>query len=293
MTTAIATVFPNFRIYDGPAYHYTDAGGLNGIVGSHTVWASSYTMLNDVSEIAHGVEEVLAARASWHPPVDAHPSAVHAVQRYLDALEATFERLPIYIISASIRPDLVNQFQGYAGGGGYAVELGSASALRPFDGEPDPSLWTLGWLEVFYKAAAKRDYVHQIMNDLVAPSSVVALAPVAGGSLQWVLEDAFASLVAVLKHEAFEAEQEVRYVFTYRGRPQFRPTPRGIVPFIKVGNHSGPLESKDPDGLLDLRGVYVGPPTSTANRRMRSVDLLLSKDYPRVSATDSGLPYLP
>jgi hypothetical protein len=131
------------------------------------------------------------------------------------------------------------------------------------------------------------------LDALVRPNSIVALAPSMGGSLQWVLEDTFATLVAVLKHQAFEAEQEVRYLLTYRGRPKFRPEPRGNVPFITVGNHQGPLESDKPDGRLPISGVHVGPPTSTAERRIRSVDLLLSKDYAGVRSTDSRLPYVP
>ena len=211
----------------------------------------------------------------------------------MDELEATFESLPIYIISASKKPGLVNQYQGYAGGGGYAVELGTGPVLRPIGTEEDPNLWIMGWLDVVYEGTAKREYVHEILNELVRPESIVALAPSMGRSLQWVLEDTFAALISVLKHEAFEAEQEVRYVFTYRGRPKFRPEPRGIVPFIKVGNHQGALKSEQPDGRLPITGVFVGPPASTAERRMRSVDLLLSKDYPGVRSTDSRLPYVP
>lgn len=291
--TAIASLYPNFRIHHGSAYHYTGASGLHGIVEGHALWASSYTMLNDVSEIRHGVEEVLTARQSWLPPDTASRSAVLAVGDFLDQLEARFENLPIYLISASKKPDLVNQYQGYAGGGGYAVELGSPPILRPFETEADENLWILGWLEVIYESTAKRTYVHEIMDELVRPDSIVALAPSMGGSLQWVLEDTFATLIAVLKHEAFASEQEVRYLFTYRARPHFRPEPRGIVPFIKVGNHKGPLESERPDGLLPINGVWVGPPTSTAQRRMRSVDLLLARNYSGVRATDSELPYVP
>lgn len=293
MPADVARLYPNFDLYSETAYHYTDSGGLLGIVEGHALWASSYTMLNDVSEIRHGVEEVLEARKSWAVPHSAHPGAVTAVEEYLDDLATTFERLPIYIISASKSPTLVNQYQGYAGGGGYAVGFGSGSIFRPFDAEVDANLWLLGWLNVVYEPVEKRNYVHRILDDLVAPDSMIALAPVMGGTLQWVLEDSFATLVAVLKHEAFAAEQEVRYIFTYRGRPHFRPTPRGVVPFVKVGNHGGPLSSMRPDGLLDLREVFIGPPSSTAEPRMRSVELLLSGEYSAAAVADSGLPFVP
>jgi hypothetical protein len=38
-----------------PLYHYTDAAGLEGIVKNHQVWFTSYTHLNDPTEIEYGM----------------------------------------------------------------------------------------------------------------------------------------------------------------------------------------------------------------------------------------------
>jgi hypothetical protein len=38
-----------------PLYHYTDAAGLDGIIKNQEVWFTSYTQLNDPSEISYGM----------------------------------------------------------------------------------------------------------------------------------------------------------------------------------------------------------------------------------------------
>ena len=38
-----------------PLYHYTDAAGLEGIVKNQQVWFTSYTHLNDPTEIKYGM----------------------------------------------------------------------------------------------------------------------------------------------------------------------------------------------------------------------------------------------
>ncbi|GAA1230176.1 hypothetical protein JOF42_000360 [Microbacterium phyllosphaerae] len=288
-----AILAPTPRRYDGPAYHYTGARGLHGMVTKHCVWATAYTMLNDELEIRHGVSEVLRAFATWKPGPNVSQQAALTLSAYLEQLEETFETLPIYIVSASKKPTLLNQYQGYAGGEGYAVGFDKAPVLRPFNTAPDNNLWAAGgWLEVFYEPAAKEEYAHHIFDQMVQHESVLALiAPFTGTS--WILQDSLAALVSVLKHEAFAAEQEVRHVVTYAGRPHFRAEDRGIVPYLTLGNHSGGLDSKVPDGLLQLTDIYVGPPSATAARRIRTLEQLLEQDYSGVGVKDSELPYLP
>lgn len=281
------------RRHDGTAYHYTDTYGVFGMITGHQVWATAYTMLNDELEIRHGVEEVVKAMKTWKPGPQTSPVAEAVLRDYVATLETVFETLPIYIISASKRPDLVNQYQGYAGGGGYAVGFKADAMLRPFDTEPDNSIWSSsGWLEVFYDATAKRGYAHEIFDQLAAGNSILTIIPGVAGP-GWVLQDSLAALVSVLKHHSFSAEEEVRYAITYRGRPSFRPSQRGVVPFLKVGNHHGPLDAPEPDKSLDIESLYVGPPSATAARRIRTLDLLLEKDYPTVRAEDSEIPYVP
>jgi hypothetical protein len=41
-----------------PLYHYTDAGGLRGIVESQKIWFTSYLHLSDPSELIYGMDIV-------------------------------------------------------------------------------------------------------------------------------------------------------------------------------------------------------------------------------------------
>lgn len=292
MSITYAQVGARLRHYSGTAYHYTGASALRGLLTGHQVWASSYEMLNDSLEIRHGVEEVLKALKTWVPGPMSGKANEQALRDYAKTLERVFAELPIYIVSASKDPQLVNQYQGYAGGSGFAVGLASTGALRPFDVGDDPQIWSSGgWLEVFYTAKDKEQYAHETFDQLAASNAVTALVgPMAG--MGWVLENAFAALISVLKHESFIAEQEVRYVVTYRGRPHFRDEDRGIIPFLRLGNHAHPLTVKEPGASLELDDIYVGPPSATARRRVRAVELLRQKDYPGVDVKDSKLPYV-
>ena len=38
-----------------PLYHYTNAGGLRGIIESQKIWFTSYPYLNDPSELTYGM----------------------------------------------------------------------------------------------------------------------------------------------------------------------------------------------------------------------------------------------
>lgn len=49
MVTAMAEVYEEHR----HLYHYTDWAGLEGILGSQTLWARHYKALNDTSEVQH------------------------------------------------------------------------------------------------------------------------------------------------------------------------------------------------------------------------------------------------
>lgn len=52
-------------------FHYTGGEGLLGIVSRGEIWASSYTVLNDLSEVKYGidvVEQEVARRGSIFPP---------------------------------------------------------------------------------------------------------------------------------------------------------------------------------------------------------------------------------
>lgn len=287
-----ATYGASLRMYTETAYHYTDAGGVYGILTGHQVWASAYTMLNDALEIRHGIGEVQAAAKTWVPKPPASVSAVHALRNYIAKLPEVFDSLPIYIVSASKSPTLVNQYQGYAGADGYAVGLAADARLRPLDVEEDPQIFGAGWLEVLYTATDKTTYAHSVFDELTASNSILGLSSAISG-MMWMLEDYLAALVAVLKHESFIAEQEIRYIITYRGRPHFRPSARGIIPFLKLGNHSKPLTHKGDGEVLQVNDIYVGPPTATAGRRIRTLEQLTLKDYPRVEVIDSGVPYVP
>ena len=54
-------------------YHYTDAGGLHGILKSNTLWATHAAYLNDSQEFIYGTDLVRQELLAWarHVPKEA------------------------------------------------------------------------------------------------------------------------------------------------------------------------------------------------------------------------------
>lgn len=62
-------------------WHYTDAGGLQGILGGDELWATDTRFLNDATEVHYGLDvaeeamAVAAASGRWKPETNRVPGA--------------------------------------------------------------------------------------------------------------------------------------------------------------------------------------------------------------------------
>jgi hypothetical protein len=297
--------YPSHRWFIGTAWHYTSVQGCFGIVANHELWATSASMLNDVGEMFYGVERVRTFVENWMPRSDADSRAEQLLRSCVTDLDRTLLENPIFVLSASKSPDLLNQWANYGESSGCALGFDASGTLIHEGMVGDfsaPSALPL-WLEVLYDVRAQDEYIGTIFDDLVAPTGLLTQAIVHDADPMLLAKQNLSMLIASLKHPGFQAENEVRFI-TVRGqgsKVRYRPTSRGVVPFVKLfgttrNETDGVVYSTDAAEKirLPITEVHVGPPQGASEvRRVASMrDFLIANGYD-VHVQGAGLPYLP
>jgi hypothetical protein len=118
-------------------YHYTNSVGLLGILSSQELWLGDIEFMNDAEELAYARPALVAeleakADALW--PADARDTGETAEQNragmlrmirdFLTRASATYHAYAACFCEDS---DLLSQWRGYAGEGGYAIGFRTAA----------------------------------------------------------------------------------------------------------------------------------------------------------------------
>jgi hypothetical protein len=116
-----------------PLFHYTDRGGLNGIITNGEFWFTHYQHLNDDKEITFGMDvaKVVLAKSGAHIPKAKIFCEIVLDLFSVKNLDSAFD---FYIGSFSRSRDELHQWKNYAATGqGFSIGL----APRLFGIEPD------------------------------------------------------------------------------------------------------------------------------------------------------------
>ena len=223
--------------------HYTTAGGLAGILGSGSLWASHASFLNDAEELTHFFDARLptlasdairafVARNQGDPKVASKLDLEGGVEAVvLKAVEfatrpirnATLKFNQPFIFSMSgiagtriARNGLLSQWRGYGGDGGYAIVLDSKKFEHLLRREGQARHYQFAqWGDVFYYGAETE---RQPSSEEVAQyeetlrKGIVAIAQGQHPETVDDLYDAVTSLSCLFKHWGFAEEQEVRVI---------------------------------------------------------------------------------
>jgi len=105
-------------------FHYTDLEGVEGILGSKSLWMSKFTASNDISEISLAITHFQNFVESRVAALDADEAAfLHEAAAQLDG----FRRTNICLASFCEQPDLLSQWRSY-GNDGRGIALGFNTA---------------------------------------------------------------------------------------------------------------------------------------------------------------------
>ena len=260
-----------------PLYHYTNEGGLRGIVESQKIWFTNYLHLNDPSELRYGM--TIADRLLREIGDAAGPGLVKMFCDKVDNIfqHGTFEHLfDFYIASLSRNRDDLVQWQAYAGNGrGFA--LGLAPHLFEVVDMPNPKPSEYVVMPVIYG------------EDTAAPrfrAAIEAAVAIVKDNLLYLLDTenripflqelAIELIVRQLlkislttKHQAYSHEKEVRLFIVGSQndlKPHVKTRIRGseIVPYIE-----GDMPLRHKNGIAE---IVVGPAAVvTAEDKVRSL----------------------
>lgn len=305
--TGSGPIVPARHEFHGSVWHYTDAAGLAGIAAggpdrTGCLWATAATMLNDPDELRYGAERV----TEWFETAgNAEAGTVGAHLAIRNALSDLPERIlqdPAYVVCASTDGDALGQWRGYAGAGGYAVQLDTGHEYS-IVGRPDPNAtFSLApaWVKVAYAPDEQADLIQSVFNYVLDDSTLVGrlVAMEEAGSASTIVEGLLAGLAAALKHPSFSEEKEVRLIaFLPPGvRPKFRGNDRGVIPYMELSTAIFPnVAYPAPTFPIPIEGVRIGPPRgeAMAQRRAGVAALLRATGRGALPINGSVIPFLP
>lgn len=276
-------------------YHYTDPGGLLGIIESQELWFSQLGALNDSTEITHTVNLIRdtfeAALATARTP-----SARTFIERALsNVIARTKEGIPWFVACFCEKGDLLSQWRGYGStGGGFSIGF-HTNALEACATESESNC---ALLRVEYDLKKQRSHIHQAISnfvDLIESWVDAGWEP----ETNTLLDPALDSLGTILlmacirfKHPAFQEEDEWRLVIgreTNRKDLKFRPAGSRIVPYFKINMRTLRATGR---GDLPLAKIFCGPALHPEIAK-KSIMLRLAQEpgFKDVPVEASGVPF--
>jgi hypothetical protein len=302
-------------------YHYTDAGGLHGILESNRLWATHAAYLNDSQEFVYGMQVIInelsawvkdvpeEAKQGWDPalplpgvmiPVAIWLSAAAVAAHLQQRTQFLRQNFGPFVTCLSEEGDQLSQWRGYGGGGGYAIRF-DPQALRESvqrNGVPSdqrlPGM-TPGQVPVGARRFVKMEYEPETQAPLLR-SQLVGFINAISGVLttqrlpQTVLEQRRNEIVEPFlgwllgtrfKHPGFKEEKEYRIV-TFSPPELFSPQDTGLVPRVNI--------EFDPSCITE---VWIGP-GQHMDTRESSVRAYLQRHqdrYPNVTVHRSETPF--
>ena len=267
-------------------YHYTSLSGVLGIVGGAELRASDIRYMNDSTELRHTLALLgRQVRRRISAGVD-DPALFNA---FLEWLSHRVVSGPM-LFGASFRANgnLLSQWRGYsAHGKGVSLGVAPAHLLACCEAQG----FEVG--RCIYAPGEQNRLIDHIVDAVEALGA--GFEPEAGAPDPWLplfqrIEEDLLRIAAVLKHPAFEEEQEWRIVSPVLsaragGRIRFREGSSMLIPYY-------PFALRDSDGRLHLDHCYLGP-TGNSELSMNSLRLYLeSQDAsPRRGITYCAIPY--
>ncbi len=233
-------------------FHYTTIPSFNGILGDNCLWATDTRYLNDLEEYRHGValfqEELkkVAEKKENHDFLVNYPECIDELLNVRTRLDGKHT----YCVSFTENGDILSQWRGYAGNGGlsigFAPETLSSSAKNQ----------GFRFMKCLYNEIKKKAFVHEVVDDFLWHCDKwhnnEALDHFTPTHFGVYLRSMICFFSPVLKHEAFDEEEEWRAVYS-----------SGHLPNEKLSSHkSNEIDIPHADFKLqdvNVQKIYIGP----------------------------------
>lgn len=234
------TTFPlNSINRTGTCWHYTNGAGLLGIVQKGSFWASSAgTALNDLSELEYGLRLFRDSLKTLSE--ERGLDEIVPLQVALSPLAMANSLRTVFVLSASRNGDSLNQWMHYGNSRGFAIELDMSlplntavkHGLKEGLNRMSDVIPRAGWSDVDYLESSQTSRARELL--LTALPGTPDSRSV--GFMSLLALDA----IARMKHPAFEAEEEVRSLFTSEpSTANFRESDGRLVMYVEAGRPPG------------------------------------------------------
>lgn len=257
-------------------YHYTNAGGMLGILTTSSLWASESFFMNDASEMLYATEAIV------RPLLDEKlkqplPTVAAKVFRSLREGGSDASHRHYYVACFCKRDDLLNQWRAYASDQGYSLGFRTYDLLDYNGGD-------VSIRPVIYSQAKQTRYVNDILDAVVDyieretrlhSHTQGDLDYLEGAALGLSLQE-LATAVLGFKHPSFEVEHEWRIVVTgqldQKEKPKHRVGQYGLTPYI-------PLHVTSDGGRLPITSLRHGPSPAPEISKRAMKSLLIEHGY--------------
>ena len=281
-------------------YHYTDVGGLFGILGSCQLWATQTNFLNDSSEIAYGLDwisEIVKWEAKRYrelvekdPEKFANAEVLAAIYEVLDDMTTGYRAKLIqdeapFVTCLSRAEDSLTQWQAYGRNGGYCLKFDGASlsgSIKQVDEKgarvnPHPNIVIE---PVKYELGPVNDQVRTALEDFLKAGQFKSSLHTNSEAFQ-TFARRLNEISMVMKHTKFWPERERRFCVTGGAETFYTQSALGLVPRMRLKF-----------APKSLREVMVGP-GEHRDARKYSVERFLSRQryLKHVVVTTSQIPY--
>ncbi len=221
-------------------FHYTDAGGLLGIVKTGSLFATDFRFLNDHSELSYAYELAQAVAGEllkeYSGPVE---------KAFLTAATQDWPHVyregPYYLTCFTELKNSLGQWRAYSGRQGYSLEFPGDMCSR-FGGSEKVNRQAPGntLVRVEYKVKVQKNYIRNLLRRVInkvcsashlkgVGSLAEAVRPMVGWYWPRIERVAYR-----FKHPDFAVEKEWRLV-TWWGKEdeEYRPGDLGITPYTR------------------------------------------------------------
>ncbi len=270
-------------------YHYTTPAGLQGIIKTRSLWATSAYYLNDAHELRHGIELGRNRLEALLKTEEATSQSAGRIKWLLHDIRhaGTAATKPVFVCSFSEESDSLSQWRAYCHGGGFAVGF----PLSLLEATVADQQFVLQ--KCIYKDHEQQQCISEVIERITAEwingnSGRVEQDDrrfLIGPELFWELTRAASSL----KNESFAEEREYRIVSKmeqkYDKDKRFFRAGRGmLIPYTEI------VLPNDKEFWRQVH-VIVGP-TPHQTESARSVyDLFVREWGTSIAITNTQVPF--
>jgi hypothetical protein len=262
-------------------WHYTDAAGVVGILGSDTMRGASLASLNDSAEYSYGRQLLAEIHETVQASRNVHPRQKHHLRNMVALADELVSQPGLFVVCASESPDSLSQWRSYGSNMGHALILDpreNLSVLSTSDSEYSIDDVLLTWRQVIYDVKAQTDFLMRVLAFLAyeTPSDVATFSGAEEGARSSAM--VLVRALAHCKEPSFREEREVRIISRAPDLNDihFRAGATGVTPYLLfTGAPSFRSRTVSSPNRLPVTGVNVGPFADRA-ASAKGVETLLS-----------------